>query len=120
MKLKIPGTLPSQNEIIEAAKKSPYAYSGMKSENTSFVRYQAISQKINPVKRANFIITYICPNKKKDKDNISGGGDKFIFDGLQAAGILTNDGWSQIGDVTHRFAVDKKNPRIEIEIVEVS
>lgn len=119
MKLVIPGQLPSQNEIIAAAKKSPYAYSKMKDENTQFVRYHAMSQKINPVSRANFVITYIPPNKRKDKDNISGGGDKFIFDGLQAAGILTNDGWSQIGDVTHRFDVDKHNPRIEIEIEEV-
>ena len=92
----------------------------MKNLHTQIIRNHAISQKIKPVHRANFIITYIPPNKRKDKDNISGGGDKFIFDGLQAAGILTNDGWSQIGDVTHKFRVDKNNPRIEIEIEEVS
>jgi len=28
-------------------------------------------------------------------------------------------GWKQIGDITHRFRVDKANPRIEVELIEV-
>lgn len=120
MKLIIPGTLPSQNEIVKAAKFSPYSYASMKEEWTNYVARHAETQIPHEVIRANFVITWYCPNKRKDKDNISGGGSKFIFDGLQSAGVITNDGWAQIGDVTHRFDVDKKNPRIEIEIEEVS
>lgn len=63
-------------------------------------------------------ITWYCKNKRKDKDNIM-AGQKFIFDGLQKAGVLSNDGWKQIGDVTHRFEVDKRNPRVEIVLQEV-
>jgi len=38
---------------------------------------------------------------------------------MQQVGIIENDGWSQIAGFEDRFEVDKDNPRVEIEIVEV-
>jgi Holliday junction resolvase RusA-like endonuclease len=120
MKLTIPGTLPSLNEMINASKRNKYAYVKLKDEAIKLV---AISAKLCKIpllpNKYDYSITWYCPNKRKDKDNVM-CGQKYIFDGLQEAGHLDNDGWNQLGVVTHRFEVDNKNPRIEIEIVEVS
>lgn len=117
MKIVIPGELPSLNEIIEAAKKHWSVYARMKEDNTNLVAWSA--KRLPKLNRADIVITWVCRDRRKDKDNIM-GGQKFIFDGLQEAGVISNDGWQQIGDVTHRFAVDRGNPRVEIELMEVS
>ena len=43
-----------------------------------------------------------------------------ILDGLVVAGVIKNDGWGQIGEICHRFTVDKQDPRVEVKITEVS
>lgn len=116
-KLIISGTLPGENEIIEAAKGHWIYYRDMKQINTDAVAWQAKAQRIKPVQQANFIITWIEPNKKRDKDNIM-AGQKFVFDGLVTAGVLPDDRWKQVGDVSHRFEVDRLKPRIEVQIIE--
>jgi Holliday junction resolvase RusA-like endonuclease len=116
MKLVIPGTLPALNEIIDAAKCHWNNYREMKETYTDIVAWNA--KRLPRVECADLIITWICPNKRKDKDNIM-GGTKFILDGMQKAGIIENDGWKQIRDITHRFEVDKSNPRVEVEIINI-
>lgn len=119
MKLIIQGVLPGLNEIIQAAKTNAMTYREMKQTYTELVAWEVIRQKIPPLGKANFDIVWICPNKRHDKDNTV-AGQKFIFDGLVASHRITNDGWADIGKVTHEFQVDKLNPRIEIEITEVT
>ena len=43
---------------------------------------------------------------------------KFIQDSLVHCGVLDNDGWGQIEHFTDDFAVDPKDPRIEVTIEE--
>jgi len=117
MKLIIPGTLPTMNEIVELSKQHWSKYSGMKKQYTALVEISANSLPNLP--QADYVITWYCKDKRQDKDNIM-AGQKFIFDGLMAAGKIKNDGWKQVRDVLHRFEVDKKNPRVEVEIKEVS
>ncbi|NGP56806.1 RusA family crossover junction endodeoxyribonuclease [Paenibacillus thiaminolyticus] len=119
MKIEIPGELPSLNEIIDAAKSHWSVYRDMKEMNTNLVAWTA--KRLPRVERTEIVdvtIIWYCKDRRKDKDNIM-AGQKFIFDGLKEAGIIKNDGWGQIGDVTHRFRVDKNFPRVEIEIEEV-
>ncbi|MFW5433729.1 RusA family crossover junction endodeoxyribonuclease [Paenibacillus apiarius] len=116
MKIEIQGGLPALNEIIDAAKSHWSVYREMKETNTNLVAWTA--KKLPPIERADVTIIWWCKDQRKDKDNIM-AGQKFIFDGLKEAGVIGNDGWKQIGDVTHRFRVDRNNPRIEIEIDEV-
>lgn len=118
MKLVIQGSLPGTNEILAASNNNRHVYNKMKRTNTTLIALMARSQKIPELPKSDYVITWICQNMKRDKDNIM-GGQKFIFDGLVQAKRIENDGWKQIGDVTHRFRVDKLNPRIEIEITEV-
>lgn len=113
MKFTIPGTLPTMNEIVAASKRHHMQYSLMKRQYTELVKLHAM--KLPKIDRADFIITWYCKDKRKDKDNIA-SGIKFILDGLVEAGVIPNDGWKEIGEVTHRFEVDKENPRIEVEI----
>lgn len=117
MTIIIPGTLPAMNEIVAASKKHWSEYAEMKRTYTGLVAM--VAGRLPPIQRSNLIITWYCKDKRRDKDNVM-AGQKFIFDGLMAAGKLTNDGWKQIGEVTHRFEVDKQHPRVEVEIVEVS
>ena len=116
----IDGTLPSLNEMITTAKKSKYAYAEMAEVAKNKVSWSAIRDlgriKLEP---SDYRMMWYCPNKRKDKDNVI-AGQKYIFDGLQEAGFLKNDGWSQIGRITHDFDVDAAYPRIEVYITEVS
>ncbi len=122
-KIVIPGELPDLNTIIAESKRGRgkwQPYNEMKQEYTNIVAWIAKSEIKKQLKKIDLEITWICPNRRKDKDNISGGGTKFILDGLVAAEVIENDGWKQIGDIYHKFKVDKHNPRVEVEIREVS
>ena len=116
MKLIIPGTLPSLNEIIDAAKGHWNNYREMKETYTQYVAWRA--KRLPKVTCADLIITWYCPDRRRDKDNIM-AGTKFLLDGLQKAKKIENDGWKQIRNITHRFEVDKVEPRVEVEIIEV-
>lgn len=61
--------------------------------------------------------TWIEPNRRRDKDNIA-FAKKFIQDALIRAGVLANDGWAQIKGFSDDFVVDRKRPRVEVEIEE--
>lgn len=61
---------------------------------------------------------WVEPNRKRDKDNIA-FGKKFIQDALVKSGVINNDGWEYVVGFEDSFAVDKDNPRIEVEIIEV-
>jgi Holliday junction resolvase RusA-like endonuclease len=117
MRLIIPGTLPSLNEIIDAAKGHWNNYREMKIEYTNLVHLSARNLPVLQ-HQVDVTITWYCPDRRRDKDNIM-AGQKFIFDGLQQAKKINNDGWKQIRNVTHRFEVDHKEPRVEVEIMEI-
>lgn len=118
MKLIIPGRLPGLNEITDAARTSKYESANMKKAYTELVAWCAKSARLPHFDRVDLVFTWYEPNRMRDKDNIM-AGQKFILDGLVTAGVLTNDGWKQIGDITHRFRNDKHNPHVEVELIEI-
>ena len=65
------------------------------------------------------VYSWYEPNKKRDLDNISSYGRKVIQDALVACRVIENDGWERVAGFEDMFFVDKKNPRVEIEIREV-
>ena len=121
MKLIIPGTLPGLNQYIEALDKNHYTGAALKKSAQRTVEWCAKSQlrKFRPVGPVMMKYTWYEPNKRRDKDNISSFGRKVIQDGLVKAGVLENDGWKHIDGFSDRFRVDGKNPRVEVEIIEV-
>lgn len=107
----ISGELPDMNQIIKASKSHYVVYSKMKKKYTQLVKESA--KDLPAIESADFLIQWYCKNKRKDPDNIT-AGQKFILDGLVEVGVLKNDGWKQVGEIRHRFRVDKDNPRIEV------
>jgi len=119
MKFEIDGRLPSLNEIIEAAKQGRgryQPYNDMKNEYTSLVAW-TVAKLPTYEKQVDIMITWYEPNRKRDPDNIM-AGQKFILDGLVEAGTIPNDSQKYINSITHKFEVDKENPRIEVKIHE--
>jgi len=118
MKFEIPGRLPGLNEIIDAAKqgKGNYQpYARMKEEYTTMVAW--LAKKLPTYERVALIITWYEPNSRRDPDNIM-AGQKFILDGMVAAGTIPNDSQKHIKGIVHRFKVDRKDPRVEVEIID--
>lgn len=117
-RFEIPGTLPGMNEILKAANAHRLKYNEMKRSCTEYVSLCAKAWKVQPpIGMVTIRITWICKDKRRDKDNIA-CGTKFLADGLQKAGILDNDGWKQVDGYEHHFDIDKDNPRIIVELIE--
>ena len=115
MKFDIPGRLPGTNEIIEAAKSHFGTYSAMKHNYTNIVAW--LAKKLPKYNCISLTITWYEPNAKRDIDNIA-GGTKFILDGMVRAGTIPNDTQKYIKGITHKFEIDRQNPRVEVEIWE--
>ena len=122
MKLTVWGQLPGMNEFIDANRRNYHAGAKMKKEAEYIVTVCA--RKTLQRWRASGPVfmryTWYEPNRKRDKDNVSGFGRKIIQDALVRAGYLKNDGWNDIVGFSDEFRVDKKEPRIEVEIEEVN
>src|SRR5690606_32143178 len=122
MKFDIEGRLPGLNEIIDAAKrgKGKYQpYSMMKQTYTDMVAWLAKKLPKYKYEQVNIIITWYEPNEKRDPDNIM-AGQKFILDALVHAGVIPNDSQKYIAGIVHRFRVDKRRPRVEVEIIDAT
>lgn len=119
-KLVIPRTLPGLNEYITAERTSKYKGAAMKRTSQQLVVACAKQQLrgFHP-ERVTMRYKFYERDRRRDKDNISSFARKVIQDGLVAAGTIKNDGWGEIESYDDKFFVDKKCPRIEIEIEEI-
>lgn len=116
MKFEIPGRLPGLNEIIDAAKRNPHEYARMKETCTAMVAW--LAKKLPRFEKVALVITWYEPDQRRDFDNIM-AGQKFILDGMVQAGTIPNDSQKYVRGIMHRFEVDRQNPRVEVEIVDV-
>lgn len=120
-KIVIPGELPTLNEYIRKERGNKFAAAKLKHGWTNYcATYCKAAQNrsqsgIWTAEQMDLYLHWFTKNKKKDKDNIR-FAIKFIQDGMMAAGLIPNDGWQQIGDYHDTFSVDKRNPRVEIEL----
>ena len=117
----IPGTLPGLNDYINAERKpgkGRYIANRMKQESMDKVLLAARQQLGNIRFHGPVTIFYawVEPNRRRDKDNISSYGRKIIQDALVKGGYLEGDGWKDIEWFSDEFAVDRKNPRIIVDI----
>lgn len=119
-RLTIPGRLPGLNEYITAERSSRYQGNAMKQSEGRRVGL-CIRQQLRGVRIARPVVmryTWVEPDRRRDKDNVSSFGRKVIQDALVRTGTLRGDGWAEIDGFSDRFLVDRKNPRVEVEIVE--
>lgn len=120
-KLVIPGRLPGLNEAFNAARTNKHIEAKTRHEYENLIVWSA-KRCLNGWRPSGPVIlhyTFFEPNKRRDKDNIAGYAMKLIQDSLVKAGYLRGDGWAYIDNFTFRWGIDKKMPRVEVEIEEV-
>lgn len=107
------------NEYINAERTNKYKGAQMKRQCESVVMHSARSLgKYRAERPVYMVYRWYCEDRRKDKDNISSFGRKVIQDALVKAKILKNDGWNDIIGFEDIFYIDKKNPRVVVEIEE--
>lgn len=118
--LVILGRLPGLNELISAERTHRQAGAALKKKAENMIRGYIREQLRGYKPRTPVTLYYYFyePNKRRDKDNISGFAHKVIQDSLVKEGVLGNDGWDYVKEFYDRFYIDKKYPRVEVEIVE--
>lgn len=79
---------------------------------------EANTGRLRARKRVFLRFTWIEPNARRDMDNIA-FAKKFILDAIKKYGLIADDGQKYIAGFSDSFGVDKRNPRIEVEILEV-
>ena len=116
-KLIIPGTLPGLNEFISAERTNKHKAAALKRQTERLISLMAATQLKGLRLSRPVIMRYLWvePNRRRDKDNIA-FAKKFVQDALVSCGYLPDDGWRQIEHFTDDFAVDAKNPRVEVTI----
>ena len=117
-KLTINGKLDNLNDYIDSCRTNQYKGSKVKNHNENIVK-RAIYEQLGRIRISNPVyMTYRWyePDRRRDLDNISSFGRKVIQDALVDTHVLKNDGWKEIKGFRDEFYIDKKNPRIEVEI----
>lgn len=116
----ISGKLPNRNEAENAARSHWAKGAKIKRENTELVYFSVIAARLKPIiGMANIVITFYERDKKRDADNVIGGGTKYILDGLVMAGIVKDDSQKYVELSIGPIKTDKLNPRVEITITGV-
>ena len=75
--------------------------------------------KVSPA--SHFHFKWECKDRRRDPDNIAGGGQKMVLDALQKAGVLEGDGWEYVKFITHEFYAlnnAKLKPRVILTITD--
>ena len=118
MKFTIYGRLSSLNEYTLSCRANRYGANSLKKKNQKLI-FEAIKE-LQPVTQypVKLKITWYEPNQRRDVDNIV-FATKFIQDALVEYGIFEDDSQKYINGLEHQVLVDKKNPRIVVEIMEV-
>ena len=115
----VPGRLPGMNEITNSNRGNRYAGAKLKKEAQATVCWAIKESGLTPVTRPFYLhCTWIEPNMRRDKDNVR-AGVKFILDALQETGVIRNDGWREVVGFTDSYKVNRKDPRIIVEIEEI-
>lgn len=117
----IKGRLEGLNNFISANRTHPMKGNNMKKNNENIVICAIHDQlsKLHIKHQVNINYTFCEANSKRDKDNVASFAMKVIQDSLVKTGVLENDGWKNIKSFSCDFEVDKSNPRIVVEIIEI-
>lgn len=118
----IPGKMPNLNDIITAKlhvfvppalrgqpfmpSKLPNEYNNLKKRWHAIIDRLCTEQDFDCPPCGYFNFVCVEENKRRDKDGVGAGAQKFIQDALVARGSLINDGWKSILDYRHFFHVD--------------
>jgi len=119
MKIIIPFALPGLNDYIEAERAHRQKGAALKRKCQRDIAAVLKKQVKGPLREPVVMrYTWVEKDRRRDKDNVSSFGRKIVQDTLVSMNALRNDGWANIAGFSDEFRVDKKRPRVEIEILE--
>lgn len=115
------GQLPNLNDYTDACRGNKYAGASMKKETEGIISCYIKSQLkgVHFDKTVELSFRWYEKNKRRDLDNIC-FAKKFILDALVKNEVIQTDSWKGVVGFTDHFYVDRKNPRIEVDIKEVT
>lgn len=123
LELFIPGQLPGMNEVVESSKScrgKSNQYARDKKAIGDWIRIYLSQGKLPQFKECKIGFHWVEPDKKRDPDNISAGGKKFILDALVSIGVIPTDSHRCIKGFTgDDYSFDKSNPGSWVRIVPV-
>ena len=120
----IPGPLPGLNTLIDAAKEQGYVrrgwngYANAKRQWGQSIYWEIMKVGLKPMRRVYVSFVWHEQDRRRDPDNFSSGGKKFVLDALVKAGVLKNDGWDEIAGMSDMWKVDKKRPGVQVTLEE--
>ena len=118
----------AETVLLVIPRKPPPTYNRIKSMHWAKVRklkqmwqdevaVASIQQGKPKFKKARIqIVLYYSQARRRDSDNLMAGAGKFILDGLRYAEIIPDDDQSTIECPEPIVELDRKKPRVEIEI----
>lgn len=121
MKFQIQYKLPTLNDYQNACRSNPYKGAKLKKDIDDiiclYIKKAMCEGLVAPTdKRHDFHFTWTEQSCRRDHDNIS-SAVKFIFDALQQAGIIPNDNWHYVGNISHTFQLGD-DYSVEVEMTE--
>lgn len=115
--VEIPLKLPSLNEYINACRRNKYVGARMKKEYETLIGFY-INRLPKFTKPIQIHFHWVEGNKKRDLDNISGLGKKFILDALVKYHKLTDDNRKYVYAFRDTFEYKKGTTKVVLEIEE--
>lgn len=116
----IEGKLPGYNEYLGAAK-GPFGaseYTKLKKSTQAIVWFYARKAKMQPcVGPVHVHLVWHEPDKRRDKDNVI-SGCKEILDSLRVMGVLKNDSWRWVTDITASVEHSPDRPGVLVQLLE--
>jgi hypothetical protein len=113
----IPGPLPVLNNYL--GKGQRWTYNAAKKRYGAMIGLEIRRQHLKPMGRVFILWTWQEQDQRRDPDNFSGIGKKFILDALVTMCILNNDGWKQIAGWTDTWVVVPDRPGVTVILEEV-
>ena len=121
-KLNTPGRLDGLNSYTAANRTNPHKGGKVKKDNEAQVIW-CIRQQLRGVHIERPVLIYYHfyeKDNRRDGDNILSCATKFIQDSLTKTAVLQEDNRRCIPHFYHDVTVDKKSPRIEVTITELT
>ena len=117
----IPFGVPAMNEVLNAkgnvfgcGKRRTSSYTVMKKKYGRMIAAELVMQQCVPETPYDMIepsFVWYEPHRRRDLDNISGGGRKFILDSIVAVGIISNDNLVHIQKMSDDYAPSETGGR---------
>lgn len=112
----VPGPLPGVNDYLGRA--DWRHYNGHKKQWARLISARIAQAQLKPMQRARISWVWHEPSRRRDPDNFTGIGKKFVLDALVSCGILPDDGWNEIAGMSDAWVLDKARPGVTVILEE--